>query len=688
MKNKVILYAVAIIIIFILGYFAHIQYFQTRANVIRYYNEKQITLANQAARNVQAFINARIKTLEIMSENFSANLISQENFIIEFRQTFNKISGFRTIFFLESDFNRKHIYPIHSKVFPECTQKSKEQFEVALKKARKHKHAFIFSQNVLIEGQVYVCLAAPVIQQNNIYQGSIIGVLNIDEILHTALSPLLDQNKDEAYVISAQGCLYYHPKKQEMLLNNVLNPQRECFSCHSDFTLEKRMIAKETEVGIKEGLLDSNKKLVGFAPIDLENIDLFIAISSSYNTVTDSIKTLFRNFLLITIFMIFTVVGFTVQVNRLDNQRNATEKEYEYFRAAAQLIEDKKAAENRYQTLVEQSPEPIFLCTRKKFLLFNQSFVKLFSLTKDEICSENFNIFDLVADSDLEFFKNALYKFIKSRRKILKLTLRMKSKRNQPLEVQMSIRRIMFDQTLAYQGIMNDMTQTRQLERETRRREHLALIGEMSARIAHEIKNPLASIQTGIQLLETQFPEDTEKLNYLMRLRGEIQRVDSILKGLLSYAREDKLNISEINIENYIHKFENLVKPNLQKSQLKLLVNIEKDMPLLKIDGPKIEQVLWNIFINAMQASQPGQEIKLKICRNHSYVEISFQDQGAGISKTELEKIFVPFYSTRTYGSGLGLAISKKIVELHNGSILIESKKDKGTKVTIRLPEV
>ncbi|MDZ7377231.1 MAG: ATP-binding protein, partial [candidate division KSB1 bacterium] len=223
-------------------------------------------------------------------------------------------------------------------------------------------------------------------------------------------------------------------------------------------------------------------------------------------------------------------------------------------------------------------------------------------------------------------------------------------------------------------------------ERDQERQKHLAIIGAMAARIAHEIKNPLASIQTGIQLLESQLQNGEPQKSYYERLRNEIQRVDKILKGLLSYAREERLETRLMDITPLIKRFAALITPTLEKQGLVLETHIDADLPQLWLDELKMEQVLWNIMLNAAQASPPGGRITLAVNKNHGGLEIRLRDEGSGIPDSIRQKIFQPFFSTKPHGTGLGLAISQKIVELHRGKITIESKEGAGTTVVIYLP--
>ena len=115
-------------------------------------------------------------------------------------------------------------------------------------------------------------------------------------------------------------------------------------------------------------------------------------------------------------------------------------------------------------------------------------------------------------------------------------------------------------------------------------------------------------------------------------------------------------------------------------------MQVAEDLPQVKIDEQKIEQVLWNVFLNAIQASDPGKKIILTLNQRNHNVILSISDEGGGISESQIKKVFQPFFSTRTQGSGLGLPISKKIIEKHGGRISVKSEAGKGTTFTIELP--
>ncbi len=224
-------------------------------------------------------------------------------------------------------------------------------------------------------------------------------------------------------------------------------------------------------------------------------------------------------------------------------------------------------------------------------------------------------------------------------------------------------------------------------EKQTRQQEHLALIGEMSTRIAHEIKNPLASLQTGIQLLESTLEMDEESHNYFKRLTDEVRRVDGIVKGLLAYTREEQLSLNRTDLTRLIHTVVDLIQPTIKDKTVVWKLKLPPQPLFLMVDAQKMEQVLWNVLINAIQALDEQGEITISLNRDaQNRVLLEIRDNGHGIPARDLEKVFQPFYSSRSQGTGLGLAISRKIIRAHRGQLSIESRQGTGTCVRITLP--
>ena len=685
MREKIVINTIAVALVFFFGYVAHTQYFHTKENVINLYSDKQSILASQAAISLESFIKERIKAIEVLADYPASRFIDQGKFLIEYKRTYEKVKGFEFITFLDTDAVAVYGFPEN---FPCPSNQIKEiliRFKKAFDRAKAERRTIVFSRNIISDGKVIICLISPIYSLQDQFMGAILGTLDVKVCVTEALKPIINNVKDYAWILNQQGYLLYHPTQEDMLMKNVFENQEPCLECHQKFEVEKEMLTEAQGVKQKENLTIP-RQLIGYASINLNNTKWVVAVSSPFNRVGTSIRSQFTNLLLLILFMIITVIIGAILINSANKKRISTQKELENLKIHTALLDEKKEAESRYRILVEQSPNPIFLCDRKKFLMVNQSFETLFGFDKESVCDSEFSILELIDQIHKKEFIKKIKHLIKGDEEISIISLRMKDKSGKKLEVEISLSRLLIEKKFAYQGIIHDVTQTKQMERERAQREHLAVIGEMSARIAHEIKNPLASIQTGIQLLESQIHGDKEKKSFYERLRGEIQRVDSILKGLLTYAREEHFNFKTMEIVPLIYRFSELVKPTLKKHNLKLQMNLANGLPSIKIDEQKIEQVLWNVFLNAIQASEPDKNISLNLYQKNQSIILQIIDEGGGIAESQLKKIFQPFFSTRTQGSGLGLPISKKIIKKHGGSISVKSEAGKGTTFTIELP--
>ncbi len=246
-------------------------------------------------------------------------------------------------------------------------------------------------------------------------------------------------------------------------------------------------------------------------------------------------------------------------------------------------------------------------------------------------------------------------------------------------------------------GIFQDLTHVKQLEEEMDQKRRLATIGEMAAGMAHEIRNPLASISGSIQLLKNELSLTGDHRQLMEIALHEADRLNNIITEFILYARPMTPRRRWTVLADLLSESLELLKNSKEMSdkiniQLKLL-----KVPIrIFIDPDQIKQVFWNLAINAFQAMPKGGTLTITVDRVASLgeqdhlsdhrVEICFCDTGGGIQKEDLSRIFYPFFTTKSSGSGLGLAIVQRIIEQHAGSIEVEST-PQGTSFRVFLPE-
>jgi two-component system NtrC family sensor kinase len=222
--------------------------------------------------------------------------------------------------------------------------------------------------------------------------------------------------------------------------------------------------------------------------------------------------------------------------------------------------------------------------------------------------------------------------------------------------------------------------------------ERLALIGQLSANVAHELNNPLQGIVTySYLLLEDQTCNEDAKAN-LQKIVVQANRCRDIIRGLLDFSRQKKPDKMLCNVNALLQGCVGLVENQAAFQNIKMVLHLEENPPMVVLDPSQVERVFLNLIINAADAMDGNGTLTLttKHNRKNKTIEIKIQDTGHGISSENMEKIFDPFFTTKEtgHGVGLGLAISYGIVKEHNGTISVESEVDKGTTFTVSFPLV
>lgn len=248
------------------------------------------------------------------------------------------------------------------------------------------------------------------------------------------------------------------------------------------------------------------------------------------------------------------------------------------------------------------------------------------------------------------------------------------------------------DHLLGYVLLVRDITRKRAQEQETMESEKLNALTLLAAGVAHEIGNPLNSMDIHLQLLERKFrkfePAERDDLSkHLQTAQQEIRRLDTILKQFLQAIRPTQPHRDQLNLHDLLRDTLELLEPELEQRKVQVSLSLAENMPRMAMDGTQIKQALYNLLKNAFQ-SLPAEGGLIEItsrCTDYE-VELTLRDHGSGISPEVMGSIFEPYHSTKASGTGLGLMIVRRIIREHGGEIELESKEGEGTTVTIALP--
>ena len=260
---------------------------------------------------------------------------------------------------------------------------------------------------------------------------------------------------------------------------------------------------------------------------------------------------------------------------------------------------------------------------------------------------------------------------------------------------------------------VQDFTHEMQAQERARQRDRLAALGELSAGVAHEIRNPLAGIATSAQVLRNRLPAGDERRRFLDVIQDEVNRLDRIVSGLLDYARPWTLTLRRVPLPECVEKALALVAEAAARQAVQVEAHAQEGLPEVFADRDQLIQVLLNVFRNALEAMPAGGALTVSarlaerpgfVRRSggrragdrvlpqgspgpsRTVVELRVTDTGEGIRPENLPRLFDPFFTTRATGTGLGLSICQSILHEHGGGISAESALGKGTTVIIELP--
>ena len=234
--------------------------------------------------------------------------------------------------------------------------------------------------------------------------------------------------------------------------------------------------------------------------------------------------------------------------------------------------------------------------------------------------------------------------------------------------------------------------------------EKMESIGRLAAGVAHEVKNPLAIIQMGADFLSQELPKGEATGEVIKDIDDAVQRADTVIRGLLDFSRDKRLERTAASISEVVHDSLRLVGDELRQRQIEMKTNLADDLPELELDAGKLQQVFINLFMNAAHAMERGGKLEVTTClkvindeadlardnenrfkQGDKVLWVEVRDNGPGIIDQDSNKVFDPFYTTKPVGegTGLGLSVSRNIINLHQGSIDIRNHQQGGASVVM-----
>ena len=322
-----------------------------------------------------------------------------------------------------------------------------------------------------------------------------------------------------------------------------------------------------------------------------------------------------------------------------------------------------------------------------KVLFFNRAAEKAFGYSRDEVIGHDLDV--IMSPSCSRNHREAVTRYVKTRIPLrigheTELVATRANGETFPSAISFSVTEV--DGRLFFTGIVRDLSETRALQDQILQSERLAALGQLVAEITHEIKNPLIMIG-GFARQLIRVSGDKNNLDKLNIIAEEVKRLENLLTDLREFYLPKPIVSEPVNIEELSHEVYSLVRNDLKKKHIRSKLEIGQKALLVSGDAGRLKQVFLNLVKNSIEAMESGGNLSIRTTLSGDQVKITVTDDGLGIPKEDIEKIFSPFFTTKRHGTGLGLCVSKRIVEDHKGSsFTVESKEGKGTTFEISLP--
>ena len=350
------------------------------------------------------------------------------------------------------------------------------------------------------------------------------------------------------------------------------------------------------------------------------------------------------------------------------------------------LEERLRASEARWRAVVESAVDAIIVIDAKGHIeAFNPAAERLFGYSEQDVVGRNVSMlmpspYHEEHDGYLErYLATGVHKIIGLGREV---TGRRRDGTTFPLHL--SVGEAVLAGERKFTGILHDLSVRVAIETRLREQTALARLGEMAAVIAHEVKNPLAAVRGAIEVIGGRLPADSKDAGIMKEIVSRIDSLNELMKDLLLFARPPQPKPSLVEIRSLVTSTAELLTEDPSLNAVS--VEIEGTGPSILADPGLLQIVFLNLLVNAAHAMGGQGNIKVSVDVSESACHIAFSDNGPGIPPEILEKIFTPFFTTKSRGSGLGLSTARRLIEAHRGTIDVLCPPGGGTTVTVQLP--
>ncbi len=358
-----------------------------------------------------------------------------------------------------------------------------------------------------------------------------------------------------------------------------------------------------------------------------------------------------------------------------------SEKKRETLKAKVERLEKQLSW---YKSFFDNASDAVFIVQPETWCILdaNEYAATLLGTSRDNLIG-----------STLPQFRRIFKLLQKSSSPMVLSELSFETQNDESLMVEVSARFVQYDGKNLIQAIARDVSEQHALTDKLVQADKLVLLGQLSAGVAHEIRNPLAAVNLNLQIFKRNIPENAPEFDYVNTALQGVERISRIVEVTLNFSRPTIPDVKEVNLNSLIPTTLELVASVLKRKEITVELQLQDDLPLVAADEKQLQQVFVNLITNSADAIKTKGNIIIKTYleaglkhNEGEMVVVSIADNGIGITPEDLSKIFNPFFTRKPDGTGLGLPITQRILHQHGGVIDVESKVGVGTTFYVKLP--
>ena len=673
-------------------------YSRAEKDMARQFNSQQLILAQQAARGIQSVLEETQETAVLLATRPGIYLLvegkprpGQETALAEFYGMF--AGRIERLLLISADGRISSAYP------PAKADRIGELGEMELPLAEGKPLPgnggvqFVFPRSGKEgAGRTVSALITIPLSREGEFLGTLECLLDFTRVSEPFLGSLQSGKTGGAWMINQEGRFVAH-YEAELVGQDAFSARRER---HPNFSYERieRIMREEMlkgRTGMDEyvtawhrGKQGAIQKLIAYAPVRAGGQIGSIAVVIPYSEVTEVVWGSFKSSLWLLAIMATTLLAGTYVGQKINQRRVLAEEKVQWSEAIVK-------SQTRLQALFDGAPDAIILVDPDyRISTVNKTGLDWYGRPMEDFvgksCHQVFQGLEHLcpncpaeesfATGKPAFRERASLVVDKKKRYLQLFTFPLQDRNGKVVEV------------VEY---VKDVTAEKRLQQQVIQSERLAVVGRMSANVAHEIKNPLGTIVLNAELLQEELDrftaEDTAEAKSLLAVtKSEIDRLIEVVEEYLQFARLPKVNLEEGSVNEVVSDLLAFLKEEAAGRGILVQEELKESLPRVQLDPRQLRQALLNLMKNSFEAMTDGGKLTLATEAKDGAVEIRIADTGRGIPEENWDLVFTPFFSTKHRGTGLGLPITSHIVEEHRGTINLESFVDLGTIFTIRLP--